>query len=306
MEVPDIVKRLIVKVTGFQPEIFDAEKKEDMRRKLIEDNRKQDRDLSHSGYAEGLDYEEIGLPECSGWMIRQDGNPEDKIVYYIHGGGFTGSCTRERMKFISALVKEFRYNVFSVDYRLAPEYMQPCQVLDCLDGYRWILERWKPENVVFIEESAGATLSVVLSVLLRDRGLPQPAAVYANSIASQFDGYTGSYERCSLKTDFIVVKSILENMENIYYKDGEEQDPYVAPLHADLSGLAPVWLTVSRSESLYDDSVMLYEKLLEYGNSAVLKEYDGLCHAFIISPDMRGVRKKSYGDLKDFLKEYLG
>ena len=306
MEYPDFLKRLFVKITGFRPEVFDAEKKEEMRRKLTEANRKQDRDLAHSGYTEGLDYEETGLPECSGWLIRRSGNPEDKIIYYIHGGGFTGACTKDRMKFVSALVKEFGYNVFSVDYRLAPEHMQPCQVLDCLDGYRWCMERWKPENTVFLGESAGANLAVALCVLLRDRGLPQPAGVFANSGAYQFDRYTESYERCSLKTDFIVVKSILENMKDVYCRDGEEKDPYVAPLYADLSGLAPVWLTVSRSESLYYDSLMLYGKLKEYGNDAVLREYDGLCHAFIISPDMRGVRKKSYGDLKDFLDGYLG
>ena len=50
---------------------------------------------------------------------------------------------------------------------------------------------------------------------------------------------------------------------------------------------------------------MLYQKLIEQDNKAILKEYDNLCHAFIISPHMRNVVKKTYGDLKNFLSIYL-
>ena len=306
MELPDFFKRIFVKLTGFQPPVFEGEEKEKLRQKMIEDNRRQQKDISKSSYITGLEYEEIQLPNCSGWLIRINENPEDKIIYYIHGGGFTGACTKDRMEFVSCLVKEFHYNVFSIDYRLAPEFMYPSQLNDCVDGYQWLVSRYSSENIVFIGESAGANLVTVLGIYLKDNGYDLPAAIYANSIASQLDRYTESYERCSLKTDFIVVKGIVENMTDIYFKDGQQKEPYLAPLYSETSGLPPVWLTVSTSECLCDDSRMLYQRMKELGNEVVLKEYDGLCHAFIISPHMKNVRKKSYGDLKDFLTEYLG
>ena len=306
MKLPDFFKRVFVKLTGFQPPVFEGEEKEKLRQKMIDDNRRQQKDISKSSYITGLEYEEIQLPNCSGWLIRTNENPEDKIIYYIHGGGFTGACTKDRMEFLSCLVKEFHYNVFSIDYRLAPEFMYPSQLNDCVDGYRWLINRYSSDNIVFIGESAGANLVTVLGMYLKDNEYELPSAIYANSVVSQFDGYTESYERCSLKTDFIVVKGIIENMTNIYCKEEQQKDPYVAPLYSETRGLPPLWLTVSTSECLYDDSRMLYQKMKELGNEVVLKDYDSLCHAFIISPHMKNVRKKSYGDLKDFLTEYLG
>ena len=305
MEIPNFIKRCYVKITCFKPPVFKGEEKQKIINKMINDNRNLNHDIKNNSYSEGLLIEEIKLNNCLSFLIKKDNNPTDKIIYYIHGGGFTGACTRDRMEFVSYLVKEFGYNVYSIDYRLAPEFKYPCQINDCLDGYKWLLKRYKSNNIVFIGESAGANLVVVLSILLRDKNYPLPSGVYANSIVSQFDGYTSSYERCSLKTDFIVVKGILENFEDIYYTKDEKRDPYIAPLHADLNNLPPIWLTVSKSECLLDDSRMLYQKLIEQDNKTILKEYDNLCHAFIISSHMRNVVKKTYGDLKNFLNIYL-
>ena len=308
MNMPDFLKRFIVKLFHVKPKVFDGEEKAKMIRKLTEENRTHNRNVNEceEEFHKGLTIEEIKLGNCEAWFISRKNNPPDKVIYYIHGGGFVGACTKDRMRFVSTLVREFNYNVFSIDYRLAPEYMHPSQLNDCVDGYRYLLERYSSDNIVIIGESAGATLSFTLSVYLRDKGIPLPKAIFPNSICAQFDGYTDSYEKNSLVSDFIVVKGILENTTDVYFHKGEETDPYLAPLHADMQGLPPVYLTVSRSECLLDDSRMLYQKLKEAGNECTLKEYDGLCHAFIISPQLPGVREKSYQDLCEFLNKYLG
>ena len=41
----NFAKRLFVRLTGFKPKVFSEEEKEQMRQKLIEGNRKQDRDI---------------------------------------------------------------------------------------------------------------------------------------------------------------------------------------------------------------------------------------------------------------------
>lgn len=41
----NFLKRLFVKLTHFQPKVFNGEEKEAMRQKLIEGNRRQDRDV---------------------------------------------------------------------------------------------------------------------------------------------------------------------------------------------------------------------------------------------------------------------
>ena len=291
-----------------KPKIFSAEEKEKIRIKMIEANRIQDRNLltCDKKLIEGLRMEEINLSHSSGWFVRKEGNPGDRIVYYIHGGGFVNSCSRDRMRFLSYLVKNFGYDVFSIDYRLAPEYRYPCALEDCLEAYEFLLERYDSKNIVFIGESAGGTLSLSLVMMARDRKLPQPVAIYANSPATQLIEYTDSYRRYSLKRDFIVTEGIIENMEGIYYQKEEGKVPYVSPLYGDPKDIAPVWITVSNCECLLDDAKMMHEKLKEAGNDTVLKIYDDLCHAFIISPQMKKVVRDAYSDLEAFLYRNLG
>ena len=304
----NILKRLFVKLTGFKPKIFTGEEKEQMRQKMIEGNRRQDRNILNcpEKLIGGLTIEEIALPNAAGWLVTRPENPEKKIVCYIHGGGFVGACTKERMPFVAELVKSFGCNVFSLDYRLAPEFMYPSGLSDCLDGYTWLLERFAPEDIVLVGESAGGNFVLALPLLLRDRGLPQPKAVYSNSPVTQMLEEKESFRRFSLKEDFIVVEGILENTAGIYMRPEEAGEPYVSPLCADLRGLPPIFLTASECECLLDDAVAMAKKLKEAGNDVKLKTYPGLCHAFIISPQMKDVVKLAYPDLRDFLQTHLG
>ena len=303
MRIEDIIKRLVVIVTGYKPKIFYGEEKEKLKQKMIENNRQQNKDLFSldKKLIDGLDIKEVKLANCSAWYISKEGNPQDKIIYYIHGGGFVNSCTRDRMSFISYVVNNFNYNIFSIDYRLAPEFMFPCAIDDCLEGYLKLLEDYKNENIVFIGESAGGSLVLSLALMLKDKGLAFPKAIYANSPATQLIEYTDSYRKFSLKRDFIVTEGIIENMEGFYHNKEDGKNPYVSPLYGDLKDLPPICLTVSNCECLLDDSLMMYEKLKEANNDVTLKTYDDLCHAFIISPQMKEVVKKAYPDLEAFL-----
>ena len=302
------LKRLFVKLTGFKPKVFGGEEKEKIRKQMIEANRKQDRSLYHCPreQTEGLEIRPVALENCSGWLVTRPENPDDRIVYYIHGGGFVGACTKERMPFVSTLNRDFGCNVFSVDYRLAPEYMYPCALNDCLDGFQWLTERYAPDKIVVIGESAGATLAISLCLKLRDRGLPLPAAVYSNSPVTQMLEEKESFRRFSLKEDFIVVEGILANTAGIYMKPEEAEDPYVSPLLADLHGLPPIYVTASACECLLDDGIAMGEALKAAGNGGRFKSYPGLCHAFIISPQMKPVVETAYPDLREFLQKYLG
>lgn len=93
---------------------------------------------------------------------------------------------------------------------------------------------YAPEDIFLIGESAGGTLSLCLPVLLRDRGIPLPRAVYLNSPAAQMADYMESYYRYSLKEDFIVTLGILENLRGICFEEKDAKSPYVSPLCADL------------------------------------------------------------------------
>lgn len=60
----------------------------------------------------GLEIRSIQLNHCRAWKITKADNRKDKIIYYIHGGGFTNCSTKKYFEFISYEVNHFGYNVF--------------------------------------------------------------------------------------------------------------------------------------------------------------------------------------------------
>ncbi len=109
------------------------------------------------------------------WIIPQAA-PEDKVIMYIHGGGFiSGSCLTHRGH-VSKFVQSSTIKALLFDYRLAPEYPYPAAVDDCITAYLWLLEEgYKPANIVIAGESAGGTLTLATLIALRDKGIGLPA-----------------------------------------------------------------------------------------------------------------------------------
>lgn len=56
----------------------------------------------------------------------------------------------------------------------------------------------------------------------------------------------------------------------------EIQNPIAAPYYGDFTGCTPVYLYVSNSEVLLDDSLMMYEKLKSEGVDVSLYRRDGM------------------------------
>jgi acetyl esterase/lipase len=61
---------------------------------------------------------------------------------------------------------------------------------------------------------------------------------------------------------------------------GDPRDPLASPLHADLTGLAPVYIQVGGDETLLDDARSLDEHARKAGLDTRLDVYPGMLHTF--------------------------
>ena len=271
-------------------------------RRTIEDNENLDHDCLgvEEKLRKGLQIEKTEFPDCCGWMIRSVKNPSDKVLYYIHGGAFVGGYTRGSFRFISFAVRNFGYNVFSVDYRLAPKFTCIDAIGDCEDGYRHLLKTYDPKNIILIGESAGGNLVFSLSHKLKDDGLPLPGGIVSCSPVVQFLHYAYSYYECACKTDFGITFGINQVVE--YYRGELPVDsPYVSPLLGDLSGFPPVYLDASDCESLRDEARMMYVRLKEEGTDVEYHELRDFFHAMLTRPRFGYVRREEYPHIIRFI-----
>src|SRR5689334_16983925 len=74
------------------------------------------------------------------WIIPQN-SPTDRVLMYLHGGGFVLGLTSLHFEMVAHLAQKLGIRALMVDYRLAPEHPFPAGVDDCASAYRWLLKQ---------------------------------------------------------------------------------------------------------------------------------------------------------------------
>ena len=97
---------------------------------------------------------EIGGVPCD--YLELPGNKPDRVLLYLHGGGFVFHAPKLYHSFLGRLCSVTRTNAWLPDYRLAPEHPFPAAPEDCLAAYRGLLDKGiAAENIVIMGDSAG-------------------------------------------------------------------------------------------------------------------------------------------------------
>src|SRR5207248_6647397 len=114
------------------------------------------------------------------------------VYLHIHGGGWSIGAADLHDVELSQLARETRLVIASLAYRLAPEHPYPAAPDDCEDAVLWLLERGArelgaPPALAIGGESAGAHLSAVTLLRLRDRHGVTDAFKAANLVYGAFD-----------------------------------------------------------------------------------------------------------------------
>jgi acetyl esterase/lipase len=122
-----------------------------------------------------------------GWVQTMDyyapaGPGPHPAVVIVHGGGFTGGTSRNGSEaYCADFLAPAGYAVFSVNYRLAPEFPLSAQIADVERGIRWVSEHAAkydvdPRKIVLLGGSAGGYLSNMIGVA-PSRGVDLAAVV---------------------------------------------------------------------------------------------------------------------------------
>lgn len=210
------------------------------------------------------------------WVRTSAG--EDRMILYVHGGGFVMGSAATHRELVSRLARAARAAALVVEYRLAPEHPFPAALEDCYGVYRSLLAAGSDSrSVAMIGDSAGAALVLATLVSLRDSGEPMPAAAILLSpwvdLANRGESIT---ERALL--DPLLRRPLLETFAESYLPRGDRSAPLVSPLYANLSGLPPLLIQVGTAEVLYDDSVRLAGIAHHAGVDATLEAWPEMIH----------------------------
>jgi acetyl esterase/lipase len=182
--------------------------------------------------------------------------------------------------------------VISVDYRLAPEHPWPAGPDDAEAVTRWVLEHaveeWSTSKIVLGGGSAGAHLTAVTLVRLRDRlGAEALRPIVAVVLeAGCFDLGPSDGVRAHAEGLVIPLTMIEACLANVLpgRDETDRRSPEISPLFADLHDLPPALFVVGAIDPLLEDSILMSERWAAAGNEAELAVYPESPHAFTALP----------------------
>lgn len=205
------------------------------------------------------------------WVTCQGELLASRVVLMIHGGAFVAGSAADHRQVSGTLGKDLQCKVLAINYRLAPEHPYPCALHDCLSAYFYLIQtlNFHPRDVFLYGTSAGAQLTIAMSLWLRDHSCPLPAGAIAVSPGLDFTGSTPSRY---LHGDYDFVP--LTWTSPAFQKQGKHSfylntnahlvySPYVSPVYAEAtaSPLCPILLQTGGAERYRDDALVFFHRM---------------------------------------------
>jgi epsilon-lactone hydrolase len=244
-----------------------------------------------------------------GEWVTADGvsasNP--RVLFYIHGGGFTAGSAAAYRGLSSHLSAATGCRVLAVDYRWAPEAPFPAALDDCVAGYRWLVTTAAsdPRNVVLAGDSAGGNLVVAMLLALKQSDDKLPAA--GVRLSPIFDlALTGESVSTRAARDPMILASSLQKCSAAYRGDADPRDPLMSPLYGDLAGLPPLLLQCGSEEMLRDDSARLAAKAKAAGVDVTFEEWDEMVHVWHLFADRLSDGRRALTRIGGFVRAHIG
>jgi acetyl esterase/lipase len=278
---PEAQAMLSLGMVGPEPEWAGVELDRDGWKKLIAD--REAAVMAMSGMGGEFSAAVVEDEDLGGFVvfkIRPEGvSPTDRRVYLdLHGGGFIqdgGSigCSRA-----VDTAKDLGVVVWSVDYRMPPDFPFPATVDDCVAGYRRLLEERSPGEVVVGGASAGGNLAAATILKARDEGLPLPAGCVMISPCTDLTE-SGDSWNTNEGVDTVMRGSFMPCF--VLYAGGHDlRNPYLSPVFGDFTkGFPPTILTSGTRDKLLSDTVRFHRALRAVGVPAELHVFEAFGHA---------------------------
>lgn len=200
------------------------------------------------------------------------------LILYFHGGGYVFGSSDTHRPMLARLSRIAGLPACLPDYRLAPEHAFPAAVEDALAVYREVAGR--VGGVILGGDSAGGGLALaLLGEVLAQGEVSPPLGLFAFSPLTDLT-LSGDSLRGNARADPVLPAARAREMAAMYLRGAPADDPRASPLGADFAGAPPIWLTVSDTEILLDDTRRMAARLRRQGVAVTETVTRGLPHVW--------------------------
>ncbi|KAJ5809986.1 carboxylesterase NlhH [Penicillium pulvis] len=221
---------------------------------------------------------------------KESDTAEDTLkpaVLHFHGGGMILGSVDLLENGVKAYVATTGLDIFSVDYRLAPEYPHPVPFEDCYTSLLWLNNHAAdlsidPRRIAVMGQSAGGGLAASVALAARERKLYPP-------LAKQILIYPMLDDRNVEPNPLLEPHLTWSTADNRtgwgallgHNMAGDNVSAYAAASRAEsLAGLPSTYCDVGMYDLFRDEDMVYVMRLAQAGVETEFHVYPGAPHAF--------------------------
>ena len=225
---------------------------------------------------------------CFDVLFPQNTVGELPTIFNIHGGAFVSSDKKIYDNYCRRLALE-GYSVVNINYGLAPKYVFPAHILDCIAAINFAnanAEKYhiNPNNYYIVGDSAGGMISASI-------GLAASNLYYARGIGAELKFKPKAIGLSCGQLDFdgeLTTNKKFKHLDTYFGKKEKDYPPRrVYDIFANITkGFPPAFLTSCADDPLLSDSLKFEQKLNEAGVKNKCLFYDethnplGHCYSY--------------------------
>jgi acetyl esterase/lipase len=248
-----------------------------------------------------VDYLEVSANGVPAMWLRPHVAAPDRAIVAIHGGGFVGGSLYSHRKMYGHLAKAVGVPVLLTTYRHTPAFTYPAQIDDVVAAYRWVRDQGL--RTVLAGDSCGAGLAV-------HTALREPGAEALLLISPWLDmdrPLAATTYDTNAATDLVFTRRMIQALIDAYLPDGVSgTDPAVNALHADLSGLPPIFTQAGGAEGPLGDAELLTKLAADAGVEARLDVFPDRLHTFQMAAGYSAEADEAIGRFAAWTRPKLG
>jgi acetyl esterase/lipase len=238
------------------------------------------------------------------WITPPELSHEDRVMVFIHGGGFVVNSRRSQLALQAAVASKLGVKVVSIEYPLAPEHPYPAATDAIVAAYKGLLDQYGAANIGLFGTSAGGGLVLATLLRLKNDGiaLPSVSAALSPGADMSFDG--DSFRLVGAQDPILPLQGAIDSLSS-YRGEADPKDPLVSPVFGDWTDVTPLFLFAGTREMLMSDASRVAARARRDGCEVALLVSDGMWHVSIADGSGIPEEQFAFDQMIVFLKEHL-
>lgn len=225
-----------------------------------------------------------------------DQESDQRVVYYIHGGGWTFQPTEFHWRFLERLAQRTNTKVIVPLYPKHPNYNYEDAYGKLLPHFEAVMaSAQNSKDVTVMGDSSGANIALGIAHHLCKHNREQPKQYILISACVDMH-LNHPYIRYFEDKDMMLSVENDQLLTANWANGAPLTNPYLSPMYGNFYGVAPIHHFIGTFDVLYPDGIKFDKKLTQAGVPIDTYVYPEMQHVFPLLPvlEARHARKKMY------------